>query len=215
VRRRARFFGRNADVPTMLIAVGDGPRIARVLPELGGLLRRPLGRSRARVQSAPGMTDRPLWAPWRIEYIKGPKAGECVFCNAAAADDDARVHVVARGERCFALLNTYPYASGHLMVAPYRHVPGLADLDDGELLELMTLTRRCLDALREGFGPEGFNIGINQGKPAGAGIADHLHQHVVPRWEGDTNFMPVVGDTRVLPQALSEARDVLVATLRA
>jgi ATP adenylyltransferase len=159
------------------------------------------------------MTDRPLWAPWRIEYIKGPKDGGCVFCAAAAAEDDASVHVVARGAWCFALLNTYPYASGHLMVAPYRHVPALADLDDAELLELMTLTRRCLRALREGFGPDGFNIGINEGEPAGAGIADHLHQHVVPRWAGDTNFMPVIGSTRVLPQALDEAREVLLAAL--
>jgi ATP adenylyltransferase len=155
------------------------------------------------------MTDRPLWAPWRIEYIKAPKDGECVFCAAASADDDASVHVVARGERCFALLNNYPYASGHVMIASYRHVASLGDLDDGELLELMTLTRRCLRALEEGFGPDGFNVGINLGSTAGAGIADHLHQHVVPRWDGDTNFMPVVGSTRVLPQALSETYSVL------
>jgi ATP adenylyltransferase len=159
------------------------------------------------------MTDRPLWAPWRIEYIRAPKDGECIFCAAAEADDDARVHVVARGERCFALLNNYPYASGHVMVAPYRHVARLDDLDDAELTELMTLTRRCVGALEDGFGPDGFNVGINQGKTAGAGIADHLHQHVVPRWEGDTNFMPVVGSTRVLPQALAETRSVLMAAL--
>jgi ATP adenylyltransferase len=159
------------------------------------------------------MGDRPLWAPWRIEYIKAPKDGACIFCAAASASDDEEVHVVARGERCFALLNNYPYASGHVMVAPYRHVGGLDDLDDGELLELMTLTRRCLRALQEGFGPDGFNIGVNQGKTAGAGIADHVHQHVVPRWDGDTNFMPVVGSTRVLPQALAETRSVLVAAL--
>ena len=159
------------------------------------------------------MAERPLWAPWRIEYIKAPKDGECIFCVAAAADDDASVHVVARADRCFALLNNYPYASGHVMIAPYRHVARLDELDDAELVELMTLTRRCLAGLEDGFGPDGFNIGINQGKTAGAGIADHVHQHVVPRWEGDTNFMPVVGSTRVLPQALGETRAVLMAAL--
>jgi ATP adenylyltransferase len=159
------------------------------------------------------MTDRPLWAPWRIEYIRSPKDGACIFCAAAAADDDEAVHVVARGERCFALLNNYPYSSGHVMVAPYRHVARLDDLDDDELVELMTLTRGCMTAIDEAFGPDGFNIGVNQGKTAGAGIADHLHQHVVPRWDGDTNFMPVIGSTRILPQALIETRKLLLPAL--
>ena len=159
------------------------------------------------------MTDRPLWAPWRIEYIKAPKGGDCIFCAAATAHDDASVHVVARGERCFALLNNYPYASGHLMVAPYRHVASLVHLDDGELLELITLTRRCLRALQDGLGPDGFNVGINLGKTAGAGLSDHVNPHVVPRSDGDTYFKPVVLSTRVLPQALSETHSMLRAAL--
>jgi ATP adenylyltransferase len=157
------------------------------------------------------MAEQRLWAPWRIEYITGPKPDRCVFCAAAEAEDDASAYVVHRGERCLVMLNAYPYAGGHLMVSPYRHVPGLEELDDRELLELMTLTRRALGALRKSFGPDGFNVGINQGKVAGAGFDDHVHQHVVPRWEGDTNFMPVVGSTRVISQALADAHRELSA----
>ena len=158
------------------------------------------------------MSERPLWAPWRIEYITRTKDGECVFC-AAAAGSDARELVVERGAHCFTLLNSYPYASGHLMVAPYRHLAGLEDLDDAELLCLMRLARRAMQALREVMSPDGFNAGLNLGAVAGAGVADHLHMHVVPRWQGDTNFMPVLADTRVLPQALDATREALAAAL--
>jgi len=148
-----------------------------------------------------------LWAPWRLDYIREPSPGECIFCRAAGSqgDEERTSHVLHRGERCFALLNAYPYTSGHLMAAPYDHVPSIEDLDPPSVAELMALAQRSLAALRDNYGPEGFNLGINQGKVAGAGFEDHVHLHVVPRWGGDTNFMPVVGGVRVLPQSLDDA----------
>ncbi len=151
------------------------------------------------------MPEQRLWAPWRLEYIKGPKPDECIFCSKPAEGDDQRAYIVARGERCFAMLNAFPYNNGHLMISPYEHVPSIEALADDALLELMTLTQRTLAALRDIYGPEGFNIGINEGKVAGAGVEDHVHLHVVPRWGADTNFMPVIGDTRVLPQSLADS----------
>jgi ATP adenylyltransferase len=151
------------------------------------------------------VAEQRLWAPWRLEYIKGEKPDECIFCSKPAAADDRASLILTRGERCFAMLNAYPYNNGHLMVSPYEHLPTIEDLDEPTLLELMQLTRRSLAALREAYSPEGFNIGINQGKVAGAGVEEHVHQHVVPRWGGDTNFMPVIGDTRVLPQSLDDS----------
>jgi ATP adenylyltransferase len=161
------------------------------------------------------MGERPLWAPWRIEYITGAKEGGCIFCAAAAASDDGAAHVVERGERCVTMLNAFPYASGHVMVAPHRHVGELDALDDAEALELVQMTKRAIGALRRAMAPDGFNAGLNLGRVAGAGIADHLHMHVVPRWDGDTNFMPVLAGTHVLPQALAETRAALVAALTA
>src|ERR671936_3034082 len=155
------------------------------------------------------MSDRPLWAPWRIEYIRGPRPGECIFCAAARSDDDRAHGVVHRGRRCLVMLNAFPYASGHLMVAPHRHVAGLEDLDGDELAELTELTVRALGALRAAMAPDGFNLGVNLGTVAGAGFADHVHQHVVPRWEGDTNFMAVVGEVRVLPESLDDTQRTL------
>ena len=151
------------------------------------------------------MAEARLWAPWRLEYIKGPKPDECIFCSKPAAGDDRAALIVARGERCFAMLNAYPYNNGHLMVAPYEHLPSIEDLDEPTLLELIQLTNRSLAAMRQAYSPEGFNVGINLGKVAGAGVEEHVHQHVVPRWGGDTNFMPVVGGTRVLPQSLDDS----------
>lgn len=148
------------------------------------------------------MPERRLWAPWRLEYIKGPGPGECIFCTKPRQGDDAAAHIVERGERCFTMLNTYPYNNGHLMVSPYEHHPSIEELEESVLLELMTLARRSLAALREAYGPDGFNLGINQGKIAGAGFDDHVHLHVVPRWSADTNYMPVIGSTRVLPESL-------------
>ena len=155
------------------------------------------------------MPEKRLWAPWRLEYIKGPKDGECIFCVGPTSGDDRAKYVVRRGEHCFTMLNAYPYNNGHLMVSPYRHVASIEELEGPELLELMTLTQESLGALRRAYAPEGFNLGVNQGKIAGAGVEHHVHLHVVPRWGADTNFMPVVGDTRVLPQSLEDSFDDL------
>src|SRR5689334_17326700 len=159
-----------------------------------------------------------LHAPWRIQYILGPKAppGDgSIFARIAQSSDDEDNLVIARGRTCFAMLNNYPYNGGHLMVLPYREVPDFTDLLDDELLELMKLTRRCQQALAKVMQPHGFNIGVNLGRAAGAGIEQHLHIHVVPRWTGDTNFMPVIASTSVLPEALNETAAKLRAALAA
>ena len=148
-----------------------------------------------------------LHAPWRIEYILAPKPppGEgSLFTRIAQSNDDVANYVLARDRTCFALLNTYPYNGGHLMVVPYKETADLNGLTPDELADLMQLTRRCQNALTQVMKPDGFNIGLNLGRIAGAGIVDHLHIHVVPRWTGDTNFMPVIGQTSVVPQALAE-----------
>jgi ATP adenylyltransferase len=160
------------------------------------------------------MDRRPLWAPWRIEYIKGAKPDECIFCAAFRTDDDAAVGVVDRGDRCFTMLNAFPYAGGHLMVAPYRHVGDLEACEPDELQDLMALAQRAIPALCEVASPRGFNVGLNLGKVAGAGFGDHLHLHVVPRWDGDTNFMPVLADTRVISEALAATQAALADALR-
>ena len=157
------------------------------------------------------MAEQRLWAPWRLEYIKGPKDDRCIFCAAKGLGDDEAAYIVHRGEHCFVILNAFPYNNGHLMVAPYAHVASIEELGEPVLTDMMVLTKRSLAVLREEYGPEGFNIGLNQGKIAGAGVADHAHLHVVPRWGADTNFMPVVGDTRVLPQLLSDSWRALSA----
>lgn len=155
-----------------------------------------------------------LWTPHRMAYIKGEnkpsQTDECPFCRIVTLDNREGL-VVARGMTCYAVLNLYPYNSGHLMIVPFRHVSDYADLDAEETAELARMTQQALGALRRASGPQGFNVGMNLGADAGAGIAAHLHQHVVPRWGGDTNFMPVVGHTKVLPQLLAETRDLLAA----
>lgn len=143
-----------------------------------------------------------IWAPWRLEYIKEPGAEGCIFCEAAAGQHDRQSLVVARGQRCFVIMNLFPYNAGHVMVVPYRHRSRLVELDDEELLELMRFVDRSIRAQERVFQPEGFNVGMNLGRAAGAGIDDHLHIHVVPRWVGDTNFMPVLGDVKVIPEHL-------------
>ncbi len=156
-----------------------------------------------------------LWTPHRMAYIRGegkpsgtgPDEG-CPFCRVPGLPDDEGL-IVARGEHAFAVLNLYPYNSGHLMVCPFRHVADYAELGGGELIEIATLTQQAMRTLRAVSNAQGFNIGMNQGSIAGAGIAAHLHQHVVPRWGGDTNFMPVVGQTKVLPQLLADTRRLL------
>ncbi len=150
-----------------------------------------------------------LYTPHRMAYIKGEgKGGDCPFCVIPSLPDGEGL-VVARGEHCFAVLNLYPYNPGHLMLVPYRHVADYEELTEQEATEVAALTQRALRALRQASGAQGFNVGMNLGVVGGAGIAAHLHQHVVPRWGGDTNFMPVVGQTRVMPQLLPDTRDLL------
>jgi ATP adenylyltransferase len=154
-----------------------------------------------------------LHAPWRIEYILAPKPadGESLFARIAQSNDDEANHVIARDRTCYALLNRYPYTGGHILVVPYKQTPDLNGLTDDELTDLWKLARRCLNALKQEMKPDGFNVGLNLGQVAGAGIAGHLHIHIVPRWNGDTNFMAVIANTTVVPQALTE----LAAQLRA
>jgi ATP adenylyltransferase len=161
------------------------------------------------------LANQRLWAPWRLEYIKaarGPDRGGvsggsegCIFCTKPGLGDDAKALIPYRGERCFVMLNAFPYNNGHLMIAPYEHTAELEALDDRTAAELTALTQRSLVALRRAYDPEGFNLGMNLGTIAGAGFADHVHMHLVPRWAGDTNFMPVIADTRVIPQALEDS----------
>ncbi|MCH8273409.1 MAG: HIT domain-containing protein [Armatimonadetes bacterium] len=157
-----------------------------------------------------------LWAPWRIKYIEQVRDGgaKCIFVDLPAEKDDRKNLILYRGERAFVMMNTFPYTNGHLMVAPYRHTSDLEDLDDEEMLEIQRLLRDCVRWLRMAFRAEGFNVGLNLGRAAGAGIEDHLHWHVVPRWVGDTNYMPVVGEVRVLPQSLDESYDRLREAIR-
>jgi len=157
----------------------------------------------------------PLHAPWRIEYILAPRTqqADSLFSRIAQSSEDETNYVIGRAKTCFALLNAYPYTGGHLMVVPYRQVQDLNGLTDEEMADLLKMTRRCQNALNRVMKPHGFNIGINVGKVAGAGILEHLHVHVVPRWEGDTNFMPVLANTSVVPQALKEIAAQLRAAL--
>jgi ATP adenylyltransferase len=150
-----------------------------------------------------------LWTPWRLAYVSG--GGEstgCVFCN-ALDDDDSAPLIVFRGTSCFVILNLFPYNNAHLLIVPNRHVASLADAAPDELTELMSLARVAELAINQAYAPHGMNLGINLGKPAGAGVPGHLHMHVVPRWSGDTNFMTVIGQTRVLPEELPVTADKL------
>jgi ATP adenylyltransferase len=150
-----------------------------------------------------------LWAPWRLDYIEqADEQPGCVFCLAANASDDEGL-VVHRGEHSFVVLNKFPYSSGHLMVAPYRHVAEFGELEDEEALEIHRLAEQGLGALAAVYEPQGYNLGWNLGRIAGAGVVDHVHLHVVPRWAGDTNFMPVLADVKVLPEHIAETRSRL------
>jgi ATP adenylyltransferase len=151
-----------------------------------------------------------LWAPWRIGYVTGQKPAGCVFCTKPEQQLDRQNLILFRGTSCFVILNLFPYNNGHLMVVPFEHVAGVEDLSTETIGEMMALTQRSVGVLREKLRPMAFNIGINQGAAAGAGVADHVHLHVVPRWVGDTNFMPVLADTRVMPQSLESSYDLLV-----
>ena len=145
-----------------------------------------------------------IWAPWRIQYIQMEKPEGCILCEKPGQNNDAQNYILYRGSKNFVIMNAYPYNPGHLMVAPYRHVASLDELTDDELREHFNIVSRSVRLLRQVFAPGGFNIGVNMGKVAGAGIDEHVHTHIVPRWQGDTNFMPVISDVRVVPEALAE-----------
>ncbi|OGR00888.1 MAG: HIT family hydrolase [Deltaproteobacteria bacterium RIFOXYA12_FULL_61_11] len=156
-----------------------------------------------------------LWAPWRLEYLLAPKPEGCVFCLARDGEPETSKLVLRRYERCFVILNKYPYTNGHLMVVPNAHCDDLVGVDDETLLDMGRVSRRCLSALRACMRPEGFNLGYNLGSAAGAGIDEHLHFHIVPRWNGDTNFMAVLADTRVISEHLTATMQKLSLALEA
>ena len=168
-------------------------------------------------QDGIGVTDEldRLWTPYRMAYIRGENkpgddsAGECPFCRIGAGSDDEAALVVHRGRTAYVVLNLYPYAPGHLMVCPYRHIAEYTETTEAEAVEIASITKAALRTLRAVSHAEGFNVGMNQGAAGGAGIAAHLHQHIVPRWVGDQNFMPVIGKTKTLPQLLQDTRDLL------
>ena len=154
-----------------------------------------------------------LWAPWRIEYIQAGTEGGCILCQKPRENKDEANFILYRGQHSFMIMNAFPYNPGHVMVAPYRHVANLEDLRDEEAMELFDVVKKGVGLLKEVIRPTGFNIGLNLGKVAGAGIAAHLHAHIVPRWQGDTNFMPVLADTKVVSEAVSGTYKKLRAKL--
>jgi ATP adenylyltransferase len=151
-----------------------------------------------------------VWAPWRIGYIRAPKPEGCILCDKPKQDTDAENYILYRGRLNFVMLNAYPYNPGHLLVAPYRHAAGLTELNEKERNEHYQLVSRGIEVLKKAFNPAGYNIGSNLGKVAGAGIDDHFHSHIVPRWQGDNNFVPVLADVRVIPQSLEDTYKDLV-----
>ena len=156
------------------------------------------------------MANQRIWAPWRLRYVKDAKhTDDCVFCAKPDLGDDRDALIVHRGSSCFVILNLYPYTSGHLMVAPFEHLGKLQDIDPETTAEMLVLAQGAMTRMEEVYEPEGFNVGINQGRVAGAGVEGHIHLHVVPRWAGDNNYMPVLADTRVMPQSLEESYDAL------
>ncbi len=152
-----------------------------------------------------------IWAPWRMPYLKNPKKEKgCIFCLKPRRKNDRENMILYRGRKTFVMMNLYPYSNGHLLVSPYRHMDSLEKLDPTILLEMMTTVQTAMGALRRIFKPDAFNMGVNQGREAGAGIAAHIHFHVVPRWNGDTNFMPVLAETRVIPENLESTYEHLL-----
>lgn len=149
-----------------------------------------------------------IWAPWRLAYVKDAakdNEDQCIFCAFSGQDDDRTNLIVHRGESSFVILNKFPYTNGHLMVAPYEHIGRLQELDSATVAEMMDFAQQGMRRLEAVYEPHGYNVGFNQGRVAGAGVEHHIHMHVVPRWGGDTNFMPVIGDTRVMPQSLEDS----------
>jgi ATP adenylyltransferase len=156
-------------------------------------------------------SNRPLWAPWRIEFIRGEKENSCFLCDNEHKNPkfDVETLIIHRGKTCFVIVNRFPYNSGHMMVSPYRHIGDLEKLTVEERHELMDLCVDCKKVLKAVMHPDAFNVGFNLGNAAGAGIADHIHMHIVPRWNGDTNFMPVLADTRCVPEAIEKTAEIL------
>jgi ATP adenylyltransferase len=158
---------------------------------------------------------RKLWAPWRMEYVGNAKQKKCFLCaDLKDKKNDKKNYVLYRGKTCFIVLNAYPYSNGHLLIAPYRHIPDITNLKDAETLELTKLCSLATKILKKGLKAQGFNIGINMGKVSGAGLTGHLHIHVVPRWQGDTNFMPILSDSKVISQALEETYEILKKSIQ-
>lgn len=155
-----------------------------------------------------------LWAPWRMDYIVSDKSKECVFCTAPKAENDSIKKILFRGPNSYVILNIFPYANGHLMICPYRHVGCITLLNDEEFHEMSVLTKKSLGILRQEYRPDGFNTGYNIGKSAGAGFDEHLHGHIVPRWNGDTNFMPVLAETKVHPEHIEATYNRLAPIFR-
>lgn len=157
-----------------------------------------------------------LWSPWRSEYVSGdaPASDSCIFCAFPRQQDDAANLIAYRGERAYVVMNRFPYNSGHLMIVPYQHASAPQALPTEASAELMSLLNRCLTALAHSYSPDGYNVGMNLGSAAGAGIADHLHVHIVPRWNGDANFMATIGDTKVIPERLQQSYEKLAVALR-
>ena len=153
-----------------------------------------------------------IWAPWRLAYVKDAakdSEDECIFCAKPAAEDDKATLIVHRGEHSFVILNLFPYTNGHLMVAPYAHIGRIQEIPPETTAEMMGFAQLAMSRLEDVYEPHGFNVGFNQGRVAGAGVEHHIHMHVVPRWGGDTNFMPVIADTRVMPQTLEQSYEAL------
>ncbi|MFC1921416.1 HIT domain-containing protein [Chloroflexota bacterium] len=150
-----------------------------------------------------------IWGPWRMEYIRAEKPKGCIFCEKPKEDNDTENYILYRGESNFIIMNSYPYNPGHLLVVPYRHLDSPEKLTKEERSEHFDIISHCVEVLRQELGPEGFNLGMNLGKVGGAGIDDHVHSHIVPRWQGDTNFMTIVSDVRVVPEALAATYEKL------
>jgi len=148
-----------------------------------------------------------IWAPWRMEYVTTPKENTCIFCTAPNNGDPL---ILKKEQTCFAIMNRFPYTTGHCMVAPYSHVGNLDDVKKEEFFELMSLVKTMVSALQEAMSPDGFNIGCNIGSVSGAGVADHIHMHIVPRWDGDTNFMPVLSNVHIISEHIEKTRDKIM-----
>lgn len=156
------------------------------------------------------MANHRIWAPWRLKYVETANTSdECIFCTKPESGDDRQALIAHRGERCFVILNLFPYTNGHLMISPFEHIGRFQDIPPEITAEMNALAQRSMGILEDVYGPEGFNLGINQGRIAGAGVEGHIHLHVVPRWAGDNNYMPVIADTKVMPQSLEESYDAI------